>query len=99
MNRRPKTGGRTKGTPNRTTASVKAAILEAFELAGGVNYLVAVAKADPKTFCALLGRVLPMDIAGAIDGAVTIQIVTGVERSIDSIARPLALPAMQRNIQ
>jgi hypothetical protein len=52
-------GGRAKGTPNKTTALIKAAIIEAFELAGGTQYLLSVAREDPKTFCALLSRVLP----------------------------------------
>jgi hypothetical protein len=30
----------------------------------GQAYLEAVAKSDPRTFCTLLGRVLPMTIAG-----------------------------------
>lgn len=57
-----KTGGRVAGTPNQTSAAVKDAILGAFKKVGGESYLVTVAKDDPKTFCALLGRVLPKDI-------------------------------------
>jgi len=55
-----KFGGRTKGTPNKLTTSVKEAILEAFDKVGGIEYLVDIAKDDPRTFCALLGRVLPL---------------------------------------
>ena len=56
--------GRAKGTPNKVTADVKAAILEAFEMAGGAAYLARIADEKPETFCALLGKVLPMTIGG-----------------------------------
>ena len=49
----PKTGGRQTGTPNKLTA---------FDKAGGEDYLVRIAKDGPRTFCALLGRVLPMQL-------------------------------------
>lgn len=59
--RRPGSG-RKKGVPNKLNASIKKAIEEAFENVGGVAYLVMVAKSDPKTFCALLGRVIPQQL-------------------------------------
>ena len=57
-----KWGGRQKGTPNKMTTQVKKAIIEAFDEVGGVKYLVNIAKTDPKTFCALLGRIIPTEI-------------------------------------
>lgn len=64
--------GRAKGTPNKTTALLKDAILKAAEGAGGkdgiVGYLTKQAEANPGPFMALLGKVLPMQITGA-DGA------------------------------
>lgn len=65
-----KLSGSRKGIPNKVTADVKAAILEAFEEAGGVKYLTAVARDNPQTFCALLGKVLPTQITGAGDGPI-----------------------------
>ncbi len=65
--KRPKSGGRKKGTPNKTTASVKKAIMEAFKSAGEAEYLARVAEEDPKTFCALLGRVLPAEVKAELD--------------------------------
>jgi hypothetical protein len=50
---------RKKGVPNKVTAEVREAILKAFDLAGGVEYLCAVAREDPKAFCALLGKLIP----------------------------------------
>ncbi len=64
--KRQKTGGRKKGTANKTTTVLKDAIVNAFEKVGGEKYLVEVAKTDPKTFCSLLARVLPMDVNGVV---------------------------------
>jgi hypothetical protein len=62
-----KTGGRTKGTPNKVNAAVKEAIVSAFNKVGGEDYLVQVAENDPRTFCALLGKVMPTQLTGAGD--------------------------------
>ena len=72
MARGVKTGGRTKGTPNKLNAAVREAIEAAFEEVGGAKYLVAVARDDPKTFCALLGKVLPLQVEGSGGLIVTI---------------------------
>lgn len=78
--KRPKRGGRAKGTPNRTTALLKDAILKAAELAGEdgkgkgqtVGYLKKLATDHPPAFAQLLGKVLPLQIAGTDeDGNVT----------------------------
>lgn len=72
-----KTGGRQKGTPNKTTALLKDAILRAAENAGNrvgddglVSYLTEQAESNPGPFMALLGKVLPMQIAGDEDNPV-----------------------------
>jgi len=62
-----KTGGRQKGTPNKWTQAVREAIINAFERAGGEAYLIRVAKKDPRTFCGLLGRVLPTTLEGGFE--------------------------------
>lgn len=73
---RQKTGGRKKGTPNQTTALLKDAILEAARRAGAetpddpdgiAKYLHVQSKANPGPFMALLGKVLPMQVAGPDD--------------------------------
>jgi hypothetical protein len=56
----PKTGGRKRGTPNKLTTDLKSAILGAFAAVDGQAYLERVARDDPRVFCALLGRVLPI---------------------------------------
>ncbi len=65
-----KTGGRQKGTANKNTAALKDAILNVLHRVGGEDYLASVAIADPKTFCTLLGKILPMQIAGDPDAPV-----------------------------
>ncbi len=60
--------GRAKGTPNKTTALLKDAILKAADQAGGreklVGYLKSQALVNPGPFLALLGKVLPMQLTG-----------------------------------
>lgn len=76
--------GRPKGMPNKTTALLKDAILEAAQGAGGpegmVGYLRAQAAANPGPFLALLGKVLPMQVTGEGGGDLRIQVITGVPR-------------------
>jgi hypothetical protein len=70
-----KTGGRVAGTPNKVTASIKEAVTEAFAKAGGVDYLVNLAKEDPRTFCSLVGKVIPLQVDAKVDGSLTVQVV------------------------
>jgi hypothetical protein len=69
-------GGSRKGIPNKVTKELKEMILAALDGAGGVGYLQERAK-DPRTasaFLGLVGKVLPMTIAGTgKDGAIIIQ--------------------------
>ena len=44
------------------TPEIKDGILNAFEQAGGVEYLVELALRDPQTFCLLLGKVVQAEI-------------------------------------
>ena len=67
--------GRAKGTPNKTTKAIKDAVQEAFEKAGGVAYLVKLANDDPRTFCGLIGRVIPLQVEGNLDSTVTFKTV------------------------
>ena len=63
-------GGRKKGVPNKLTGVLKDAILLAAEQVGEdgrgndglVGYLRKIARTQPKTYAALLGRLLPYQI-------------------------------------
>ena len=79
----PKIGGRKKGTPNKTTALLKDAILQAAERAGDkegmIGYLTKQANENPGPFMSLLGKVLPMQVAGTDeDGEPTAITITYV---------------------
>lgn len=68
--------GRPKGSLNKTTATLKEAILKAAEGAGGgppeglASYLQAQALANPGPFMGLLGKVLPLQVAGDEDNPI-----------------------------
>ena len=79
--------GRPKGSQNKLTKALKEMILEAADLAhkdGTVGYLTAQAIENPTAFMALLGKVLPMTVEGTgKDGAMKIEVITGVPRGSD----------------
>lgn len=78
----PVSPGRGKGTPNKTTKTLKEAILlaakEVGEDGGGkgglTGYLRRVAKEDVKAFAGLLGKVLPLQVTGDDGGPLQVVI-------------------------
>jgi hypothetical protein len=70
--------GRPKGIPNKNTKIVKDMIMAALDQSGGVEYLVAQAKENPKAFLSLLGRIIPVQVTGEGGGPVE-HIVTTVK--------------------
>src|SRR5262245_35707258 len=100
----PKYGGRQKGG-SKAQIELKAAILGALEAVDGQAYLERIAMKDPRTFCALLGRVLPMTRNGEVQHGISAELERllaehdGRTRSIPSASDPprpngtlLALP-------
>jgi hypothetical protein len=85
--KRIKTGGRKTGTPNKTTALLKDAILEAAERAGDeegmVGYLVEQAHANPTSFMTLLGKVLPLQVQGGM----AVEVADPIKELFDNIAQ------------
>ena len=77
--------GRPKGLPNKTTALLKDAILMAAQKAGAnengedglVYYLQTQATNNPGPFMSLLGKVLPMTVAGDTNNP--LELVTRIE--------------------
>ena len=82
-------GGSRKGRPNKLTADVKAMILAALDKAGAEDYLLKQAHENPSAFMTLLGKVLPLQVAGAENRPIEINVVrydvdTGVPRASDA---------------
>lgn len=75
-----KTGGRQKGTPNKTTVAVKEALADAFDQLGGVSSLVEWGKGNPDEFYKLWVKMLPAEVKGNLEhsGSITYQVLTGV---------------------
>ena len=70
--------GRPKGSPNKLSRDIKQAVIEAFEQAGGKDYLARQAKENPQAFMTLLGKVLPTQITGDPENPVVTRIETVV---------------------
>lgn len=72
--------GRPKGAVNKTTALLKDAILKAATDAGNGDmaaYLAQQAVENPGPFMSLLGKVLPMQVAGDSENPITINLTIG----------------------
>jgi hypothetical protein len=65
--------GRPPGIPNKTTASVKAALCEAFDKRGGVPALLKWANEEPTEFYKLWAKLLPQEVTGPNGGAIPIS--------------------------
>ncbi|MHB1642610.1 MAG: hypothetical protein ACYCS8_08105 [Acidithiobacillus sp.] len=73
--------GRPAGSPNKINAGVKSMILGALDDLGGQAWLMEQAKADPRAFMSLLGRILPSEIS--LDATVTAhEPITEIRRVI-----------------
>jgi hypothetical protein len=68
--------GRPKGSPNKSTALLKDAILQAAEAAGDkegiVGYLVEQANKNPVAFMGLMGKVLPLQVIADVTQRVAV---------------------------
>lgn len=69
-----KTGGRTKGTPNKQTKAVKQCILNAFENIGGVQNLSRWASENETEFYKLWGKMIPHEVTGEDGGDIQVTI-------------------------
>lgn len=68
-----KTGGRTKGTPNKISRDIREAVLESFSKVGGAEYLAKQAHENPTAYLSLLGKVLPMAVSGEVTGKLVVE--------------------------
>lgn len=62
----PKTGGRTKGTPNKVTRAFKEAVMIAFDELGGVNGLVQWGRKNPTEFYKVASRLIPHEVVATV---------------------------------
>ena len=89
--------GRPPGSGNKVPAILKEAIIKAAELAGGeeglTGYLQAQANANPSAFLSLLGKVLPLQMAG-VDG---VQQLVEVKLTVVD-AKPLEMSAQPQQL-
>jgi hypothetical protein len=56
-------GGRVKGTPNKINRDIREMILGALTAVGGQRWLERQAEANPTAFMALVGKILPTQVA------------------------------------
>jgi hypothetical protein len=56
------------------TPEIKDGILDAFEQAGGVDYLVEIARRDPPTFCRFLAAIIPSEIKASVTATHTLDL-------------------------
>ena len=68
--------GRPKGSQNKVTKALKDMILGALDDVGGQDYLQKQATENPQAFMTLIGKVLPLQIAGDANAPITVQLVT-----------------------
>ena len=85
--------GRKPGVPNKLSSDVKAMILGALEDAGGREYLLTQAVNNPAAFLTLVGKVLPLQLAGDPDHPV--QFVVRGPSPVESASDWLRLHAPQ----
>lgn len=73
-NKPPAAGrGRPKGSPNKVTKAIKDMVIEALNNAGGVEYLVGQASTNPTAFLTLVGKTLPLQVAGGLEHQVKVS--------------------------
>ena len=82
---RAKTGGRKKGTPNKTPARVAEALQAAFEGVGGEEAMTAYAKDDPAGFYKLYAKMLPSKIEAAVD--VNVDLIEAMQEGRKRVAK------------
>ncbi len=82
---RAKTGGRKKGTPNKTPGRVAEALQSAFEGVGGEEAMTAYAKDDPAGFYKLYIRMLPAKIEAAVD--INVDLIEAMQEGRKRVAK------------
>lgn len=66
-----KTGGRKKGSVNKSTAAVKDALTKAFEELGGVDSLVSWGRSNETEFYKLWVKMMPQEVNAEVNANLT----------------------------
>lgn len=69
-----KTGGRTKGTPNKLSGTVKDNVIQVFDQIGGTQKMAEWAAENPTHFYNIYAKILPMQLAGDPDAPLSLTI-------------------------
>ena len=69
---RPPGAGRRAGTPNKATASIKGAFVEAFDKLGGADALAKWAVDQPTEFYKLASKLIPTELTGQVKTVIEI---------------------------
>jgi hypothetical protein len=83
----PTPPGRPKGIKNKLT-SIRDAVLEAFEMAGGSQYLYQLSQgtqSDRAAFVGLMSKVLPTQINANVDGGIKLELSWLGQRQIGAV--------------
>ena len=102
---KPDGSGRKKGAPNKTTTSLKQAILlaatnvglDGLGKEGLVGYLMRLAVSEPSSFASLLGRVIPLEVTGA--GGKSVPVVITVETTLREVASLYSQSVRDSNLE
>jgi hypothetical protein len=65
--------GRVKGSKNKEPLEIKLMVRKALDKSGGVKYLIQQAKENPKTFLALVAKLMP------VNGNIDVNVFDGAE--------------------
>lgn len=74
-----KTGGRVKGTPNKTTSNVREAIEAVYNKLGGDNAFANWAFDNQTEYYKIYSKLLPRDINATLEGGVSVKLVNEFE--------------------
>jgi hypothetical protein len=89
--------GRKPGSKNKVSANMAAAVLRAFDKAGGDEYLLGLAQKEPRVFGMLLSKLMPTQVTGADGDPLRVQAVANEEvlvamRALIDQARVIGTP-------
>lgn len=83
--------GRPAGAQNRIPAEIKDLIRGALEEAGGQDYLVRQANANPVAFLGLLGKIIPQEVKSHLDINMRVHLAKKLDEAFQVIDNKIPL--------